>query len=71
MSAGRTANEGNDARCAQNRRGRLRKDEHRMGWAIGQSAEGDAITASCGVRCGLRGVIVFRMRHRICAQHQR
>ena len=42
-----------------------------MGWAIGEPTEGDAVTAGCGVRCGLRGVIVLRMRHRIRAQNQR
>jgi hypothetical protein len=71
MSAGRMADEGNDARNAQSGRGGLRKDERSMRRAIGQSAEGDAVTARCGVRGGLRGMIVLRMRHRIRAQHQR
>jgi hypothetical protein len=71
MSAGRMADEGNDARNTQSGRGGLRKDERSVRWAIGQSTEGDAITARCGVRGGLRRVVVLRMRHCIRAQHQR
>jgi hypothetical protein len=71
VSAGRVADEGNDARGARSGRYGLRKDELSMCRAIGESAEGDAVTAGCGVRCGLRGMIVFRVRHRIRAQHQR
>ena len=71
MSADRVADEGNDARGAQRGRGGLSKGERSMCRAIGQSAEGDAVTARCGVCGGLRGMIVLRMRYGIRAQHQR
>jgi hypothetical protein len=71
MSRDRMVDDGSNVRNPRHWLGRLRIDERRMRGSIRQSAKGDAVTASGGMRCGLRSMVVFRMGHRVRAQHQR